>query len=168
MKHPVLRVRKGAELYDDSRSEELSSLSAVDEREPPRRERGHRRGPIFLPLLIVVIALAVVIQLAPARDTVRFPGWVVRLRAAPADNALLITVTFTSRPGTAPSDRPSVNVVVLLPDTGATSEISGTLEPPATSLYGQLPLVGTVGKVEADIAIGEEHRTLSVGVSAQR
>jgi len=168
MKNPVLRVRKGAEHYDDSRGDGLfaRSSSVFKAEEPPRRRR-RRGGMTFLPLL--VLAIAAIFQFALPRDTAVFRGWAVRLRAEPHGDVLLLAVDFASR-GTSPAAgaAPGVNVHLVLAETGASVDLAGVLSAPATTLRGQVPLADAARTVKAEIAIGTERHSLSLGIAARK
>jgi hypothetical protein len=165
VKPPVLRVKRGADFYDDSRGEELTAASAVQDAIPAPRRRGRRRGITFLPLLVVVIGMAVAFQLAARRDTTSFAGWLARLAASPSGDALDVSVMFTRRAGVpASTARGEASVHILLPDSGATLDLVGALGAPTITLRGRLPLVPAVRVVKADVTIGTERRSLAAGI----
>jgi len=168
MKHPVLRVRKDAPQYDDARQDELTAKSArEDEVEPPRRRRPRARM-IFLPLLVVFLGLALVLQLIPAHDTARFAAWDVRLRAEPYGDELLLSILFAAHAGARDGAAPTATVHVLLPDTGSSVDLSGTLTSSPTTLRGQLPYTTDVRRVQATITIDGEQRSLALTVAVPR
>ena len=171
MKPPVLHVKKGSALYDDSRGEELTAASAVRDAAPAPRRRGRRRALTFLPLLVVVIAIAVAFQVVSRHTTASFPGWTAQLAVSPSGGVLDVAVIFTERPGTparaAPAE-PSAAVHILLPDTGASIDLASVLVQPSTTLRGQLPLLPAVRSVTADVFVGTDRRSLTAGVGSRR
>ncbi len=172
MKTPVLHVKKGATVYDDALQEETPELPSETGGSRP----GRRRGLLFLPLLVVVMAAAAVLQLSAPRNSAQFRGWTASLRAVPYGDMLLLSVTFTSRQGSAGGTdstspdgaQPAAAVSVMLPDTGQTIELSGEIAPPATTLRAQLPLDSAVRTVRAEIEIGGEKHSVTAGVPARR
>ncbi len=172
MKQPVLHVKKGAVVYDDTRGSMHARAESTGERTPPprRRRRSVRRGMTFLPLAVVALALAAALQLASPRDTARFTGWDARLRVVPYEGTLLYSLTFTPRPepGQESGGTAAADATIVLPDTGASVDLSGSVGPEETTLRGQMLLPAKARRVRADVTIGGERRSLSAALPAGR
>ena len=71
MNNPILSIRKGAEVYDDSLAESERRLQAAEAaalRHPPakrRRPHARRARMTFLPLVVLAIGLVVVFRIIP-------------------------------------------------------------------------------------------------------
>lgn len=180
MKHPVLRVKKGAEHYDDSPAEGASDVmrralapgsrgSAGSRRSAARR----RRFP-FLPLLALGLGLLVVFRFLPRSpaDRAAVGGWEVVLRATPEGNRLIITVAFVqaarSVQGAPSGDAPQASARVLLPDTGDRISLSGTLAKSPMTLRGEMPYTTRVRSVKAEVTVGSDSKTLSLTARSSR
>jgi hypothetical protein len=166
MKNPVLSIKKGAQTYDDNEADHLT-------RPPAPRPSGGRGRPsgrlgrmTFLPLLVLALALVVVARVLPRAPTNRavIAGWDATLRAVPYHDTLLVSVTFvqeSSATATAPSeDAPLAAVRIVLPDTGQEISLSGILGKSPITLRGQMEYSERVKKVQAEVRIGEEQKTL--------
>jgi hypothetical protein len=163
MKHPVLRIRKETPFYDDTNPARTVSAGT----DGPPRHRGRLGRMVFLPLVVLALAVAVVVSLAPTPGTARFPGWDVRLQAVIYGDMLLVAFTFSPR-GPVPSVAPRADLHVVLPDTGSAVDLSGDLRAPSTIIRGQLPMTDAVRKVRAEITIGADHRVLTLGSGSSR
>jgi hypothetical protein len=172
MKPPILHVKKGVEIYDDVRQEELRARlkAAAEEAEARPRRRGVRRGLTFLPLAVIGLALAAALQLAWPRDTARFSGWDARLRAVPYGGVVLFSVTFTPRLPGAQQGAGTLTAVVTVPvpDTKSAVNLTGELGSEEVTLRGQFPLPEKSRRVRADIVVGGERRSVSVTLPAER
>ena len=166
MKNPVLRIRKGAEVYDDT--SRPAQRPEDEEPAPRRRRRGWMGRLVFLPLAVLALAVGAFLALSPSGRTARFPGWDVRLDAVTYGDLLLVAFTFTARGAAAgASPAPHAQLHVVLPDTGAAADLSGDLTPPTTVIRGQLPMTPAVRKVQAEVLIGPDRRTLTYGAGSR-
>jgi hypothetical protein len=170
MKHPVLHVRKGAEIYDDENPEGARSvfLRAREKAERPSQAgpppRGRRVRLSFFPLLLVALALFAVYHFTPRgpQDRATIAGWQVILRATPNDGSLIVGVTFIA-PGTGPvAGVPLARVHVTLPDTGGSLELSGPLSKSPMTLRGVFADTQSANRVVADVSIGEKSARLTL------
>ena len=195
MKNPVLRVRKGAEVYDDSLAESerrLHAAEAAAQRHPPasnaarsgrnaatapaargsgrkrRRPHARRAGMTFLPLVVLAIGLVVVFRIIPRPPTNRasLAGWQAVLHATPYGNTLLLSVTFThGTPSSplAPETPPALaSVQFFLQDTGERLTLAEALVKSPMTIRGQLPYRANVKKVQAEVSVGAEKKTLTL------
>ena len=157
---PVLRIRKGVEVYDDTRSE--SELPAGRARLPtrPSRPPSRRLRLGIFSLLILAVALLAIVRLMPRAptDRARILGWDVVLRATAYSDALLVSATFVQAAEGRIGAEASVRV--LLPDTGDRLSLSGALARSPITLRGQLPYTTRVRRVEAEVTVGTETKTL--------
>jgi hypothetical protein len=165
MKQPVLKVKKGAIVYDDTAAREASELPrpALPGSGPLGSRRRKRRGGRFtyLPLLILALGLFILFRIVPntpvGRATVS--GWQVTLHVTPYKEALIVGVTFLSRaPLTGPS--PEARVRLSLPGTGEQVFLAGDLVRSPMTLRGELPWLPSAKKVQAEISIGSARVTL--------
>jgi hypothetical protein len=166
MKNPVLKIRKGADFYDDAKPARPVAAEA-DKDAPPRRRRGRFGRLLFLPLIVVALVVAAFLTLSPSPGTARFPGWDVRLQAATYGDMLLVAFTFSAR-GTVSAEAAQAELHVVLPDSGASVELSGALASPSTTIRAQLPMTDAVRKVRAEITIGSDRRVLTLGPGGSR
>ena len=192
MKNPVLRVRKGAEVYDDSLAESerrLHAAEAAAQRHPPawnaatapaargsgrkrRRPHARRAGMTFLPLVVLAIGLVVVFRIIPRPPTNRasLAGWQAVLHATPYGNTLLLSVTFThGTPSSplAPETPPALaSVQFFLQDTGERLTLAEALVKSPMTIRGQLPYRANVKKVQAEVSVGAEKKTLILAARA--
>jgi hypothetical protein len=170
MKHPVLRIKKGAVVYDDTAAREASELPrpALPGTGPFFARRRRRRGiPVtFFPLLVVAIGLFILFQVVP-NATVRrsvLNGWQATLRATPFQDRLIIGVTFISGSPVAgnPADAPEATARLSLPGTGEQTFVAGRLDKSPLTLRGDLPRIPGAKKVQAEIKVGNAHVTLRI------
>ncbi len=172
MKNPVLKIRKGVDVYDDTAPSRPTAR--FDDAPAPRRRRGRMGRLLFLPLLVLALAVGAFVTLSHSPRTARFPGWDVRLEAATDGDLLLVAFTFTSRGAPAPvggtdaSAAPRAKVHVVLPDSGATVDLSGALAAPSTVIRGQLPMTPAVRTVQAEVTIGTDRRMLAFSPGGSR
>jgi hypothetical protein len=165
MKNPVLRVRKGVRVYDDSQEEPAPPPRAPDP-SPRRRTRpAARKGRLnLLPFLALALALVVVFRVVPRLQANRavIGGWNTTLRASADQDSLQVNVTFVKEgPAGAPIvDGPQVAVRIVLPDTGQEISLSGVLSKSPTTLRGQMDYALRVKRVQAEVSVGAERKTL--------
>ena len=176
MKHPVLRVKKGKETYDDRPPRgPVAPRRAGQERDDTERsaERPGRRGFLFrmrrgslVPLLILVVIAAVLLRVIP-RSAARanFEGWHADLQARVFADALEVGVAFT-RSGGARGNANDIPVTVfvrfVLPDTGEQAEAFGDLSGPRMALRARMRYVTSEKTLRAIVNINGESRTLSL------
>jgi hypothetical protein len=177
MNHPVLRVKKGVPLYDDSQ----------EEREPPRREptpaarrrmrpgsRRRRGGLTFLPLLVLALALVFVFRVMPRKppNTATLAGWDLVLRAAPHEGALLVGVTFTRsvvrrvfiRSEATPVPEPPQAAVVTFssPQTAEKRVVTDSLVRSPFTVHARMLDEPPVNMMQAEVDVGGQKRLLAV------
>ncbi len=168
MKHPVLNVKKGAVIYDDTealRASELPRPALPGSGPLISRRRRSRRGPFtFVPLLVVALGLFIVFRIVPGTPVNRavLAGWEITLHVTPYLDRLIVGVTFISRvpPAASPSSAPSSTVRVSLPGTGVQTMVAGALEKSPTTLRGEVARMARAKKVQAEVSIGDAHATL--------
>ena len=170
MKHPVLKIKKGAVVYDDTEARRASELPrpALPGSGPFLSRRRRRKGipAPFFPLLVVAVGVFIFFQIipnAPIRRVV-IDGWQATLRATPYQGRLIIGVTFISG-APVPADRagaPTATVRLFLPGTGAQAFVAGPLDKSPMTLRGELPRIASAKRVQADIFIGKAHATLRI------
>jgi len=154
VKPPVLKVRKGAQVYDDTAAQEASELPrpALPGSGPLRRGRRRpRRGRYtYFPLVIVAIGLFIFLQVAPNTPVSRasLSGWQVTLHVTPYNDRLIVGVTFVSRtPVEESGSAMKASVRVSLPGTAEQVLVSGDLEKSPMTLRGTLPWLRAAAKV---------------------
>jgi hypothetical protein len=174
MKQPVLKVKKGAVIYDDTAAQEASELPrpALPGSGPLRSRRARRRGGrlTFFPLLVIALGLFILFQIVPNTPVNRatVSGWRVTLHVAPNTDTLLVGVTFVSRAplkepaqgAPAGADLPEATVRFSLPGTGEQAFVAGNLVKSPMTLRGELPWLPGAKKVQAVISVGTAHVTL--------
>jgi hypothetical protein len=178
MKNPILSIRKGAEVYDDSLAESERRLQAAEAaalRHPPakrRRPHARRARMTFLPLVVLAIGLVVVFRIIPRPPTNRagLAGWDAVLRATPYGNTLLLSVTFihgTASSALAPEIPPAIaSVRFFLQGTGERLTLEEALVKSPMTIRGQLPWSASVKKVQAEVSVGAEKKTLTLAARA--
>lgn len=173
MKGPVLRIRKGVRVYDDREQELAPPPRAPVPRTGRRARQSGRRGRLtFLPLLVLVLAIVVVLRVVPRVQTNRavIGGWSTTLHAALyKDDALLVGVTFVKEGPASPIENgPQAEARIVLPDTGQEISLSGILEKSPMTLRGQMEYSPRVKKVQAEVRVGAERKTLTLTARARR
>jgi len=168
MKHPVLKIKKGAVVYDDADARHASELPrpAVPGSRPlvssRRRKRGRRLT--FLPLLVIALGLFLLFRIVPNTPVNKavLAGWQVILRVTPFENTLIVGVTFISRSPAAESASPlpEATARVSLTGTGEQVFLAGDLEKSPMTLRGELPRLASAKKVQAEVSIGSTRATL--------
>ena len=170
MKHPVLRVKKGAVVYDDTEARRSSELPrpALPGTGPFVARRRRKRGaPLtFLPLIAIALGLFILFRLAPNTPANRavVGRWQATLRATPYQDKLIIGVTFLSSiaAATNAADVAEAKVRMSLPGTGEQVLVAGMLEKSPMTLRADLPRVAGAKKVQAEVSIGNAKATLWV------
>ncbi len=167
MKHPVLRIRKGAIVYDDTDAQRASEVPrpALPGSGPfVSRRRRRNRGPFtYIPLLVVALGLFVVFRVVPRTPVSRavLAGWEIILRVSPYQDQLIVGVTFISRvPPAESASPPAAAVHVSIPGTGGRMLLTGRLEKSPMTLSGELARTSGAKKVQAEVSIGDSHATL--------
>jgi hypothetical protein len=172
MKHPVLKIKKGAVVYDDTEARRASELPrpALPGTGPffSRRGRRRRRGiPItFFPLLVVAIGLFILFQVVPNAAVRRsvLNGWQATLRATPYQDRLIVGVTFIAGSPVAgnAADAPEATARLSLPGTGEQTFVVGLLDKSPLTLRGELRRIPGAKKVQAEVRVGNAHVTLRI------
>jgi hypothetical protein len=172
MTHPVLRIKKGAAVYDDTEARhasEIPRLALPGSGPLPSRRRRRRGIPLtFVPLLVIALGLFILFRVVPNTPVQRsvVSGWQVTLRVTPYQDRLIVGVTFIS---SAPvpanqADMPEATARLSLPGTGEQAFIAGTLDKSPMTLRGELPRLGNAKRVKAEVSIGSAHAALWVPV----
>jgi hypothetical protein len=171
MDHPVLRVRKGAQVYDDRAASGFDAearkamLEAKRALASGRGRRKKRRGRLaFLPLLILALGLVAVIRLAPRGPQSRatISGWQATLRASRAGDELVVGVTFELRPSSAPAAAADASVRVDFGGTADSAVISAPLERSPMTLYARAPAPPAGTRVSAEVRVAADRHILAV------
>ena len=169
MKHPVLHVRKGVPVYDDSQEEPPWRAAAPV---PPSgfrpgrrggRRRGRRGGLTFFPLIILALALVFVFRVVPRKpsNVAVVAGWETVLRGAPHGGAGLGGVTFTRPAGSPVPEPPPVALVRFFsPQTGERQALMETLSRSPFTIHASMRDEAAVRTVQAEVIIGEQKKTL--------
>jgi hypothetical protein len=167
VKPPVLKVKKGAQVYDDTAAQEASELPRplLPGSGPlPRGRRRRRAGRYtYFPLVIVAIGLFIFFRVAPNTPVSRgsLSGWQVTLHVTPYNDTLIVGVTFVSKApveGSGSAERALVRV--SLPGTAEEVFVAGNLERSPMTLRGTVPWLRAAAKVEARVSIGGARVTL--------
>lgn len=167
MKQPILRIRKGAQIYDDGEPERvLPAASDPRPQEESARRRGPRpRGRLLLPVVVLAIALIAVLRFAPRQpqDRALIAGTEVVLRATVYGDLVLVSLTFARDPKSPPPGRAAaVHALLEIPETGASQELDGSLARLPEILRGQLAYADAARQVTAEVDAGGRRVTLSV------
>jgi hypothetical protein len=169
MNHPVLRIKKGAQVYDDTAAREAAELPrpALPGSGPLRRGsrlRRRRGGPFtYLPLVVVAIGLFIFFRLAPNTPvtSASIAGWNVTLHVTPYNDTLIVGVTFVSKaPVEEGEDAAQALVSISLPGTAEQVLVHESLERSPMTLRGTVPWLRAAAKVQAQVAVGGAHVTL--------
>jgi hypothetical protein len=171
MKQPILRIKKGALIYDDAAAREVSELprpalpgkkAAVS-----RRRKKRSAGLTYFPLVIIAVGLFILFRIVPntpvGRATVS--GWQVTLHVTPYGDTLIVGVTFLSRSPlkrSQDSAAPALEAAVRLsfPGTGEQQFVAGDLVKSPMTLRGELPWIPGIKRVQAEVSVGGSRVTL--------
>ncbi len=173
MTPPILRVKKGAVIYDDT-----EARRAAEERpwralpggpgRPDPHEKGRRIRLTYLPLLILAVGLFATFYLAQHRPANRavMEGWQVILRATPYQDRLIVGLTFIAGSSIpeSPAGPPRARALVVLEGTGTRITLEGTLEKSPMTLRGEMPYSPGGRRVRAEISVDGARRALWVPV----
>jgi hypothetical protein len=169
VKHPILHIRKGVEVYDDEAEvRRRESRAAAPEKPPvrPGRFRGvfrKGRGPL-LPVLILVIAALLILRMVPRSvERANIDGWHALLQARVMGSDLLVGVAFSRLSGS-PDIPAEATVMFFLPGTGERIIVPGKLSGQRAVLRGRMTYSPAARVLEAEIRIGAESKTLSLGI----
>jgi hypothetical protein len=165
MKNPILRVKKGVPVYDDSQEEppRRPAVPVTRSRTRPGRRRGPRGGLTFFPLLILALALVFVFRVIPRKpsNVATVAGWETVLRAAPYEGAVLVGVTFTRPAGSPVPEPPPVALVRFFsPQTGEKQALMETLVRSPFTIHASMKDEAAVRSVQAEVIIGDQKKTL--------
>jgi hypothetical protein len=170
MKHPVLKIKKGAEFYDDARPEANRPVQHPPAAPPAPLKRRNRI--VLFPLVFLALVVLLVLRFMPHGPTDRatIAGWEVVLRATPHDQTLIIGVTFIeagkgTEHGATPAD---ALIHVVAPDTGAELSLSGALWKSPMTIRGEMPYTTKLKRLHADVTIGGSHVRLTLNSRAAR
>jgi hypothetical protein len=172
MTHPVLRIKKGAAIYDDTEARHAAEVPrpALPGSGPLRsRRRGKRGIPLtFFPLLVVALGLFILFRVVPNTPIQRsvVSGWQVTLRVTPYQDSLIVGVTFIASVPEAvdPANAPKATVRLSLPGTGEQVFIVGGLDKSPMTLRSELPWPPNAKRVSAEVRIGSARAALWVPV----
>jgi hypothetical protein len=174
MKHPVLRVKKGKESYDD-RENRLAEANAAREFHYPAKPEKRRSGSLprmrpgsLLPLFIIVLIAAVLLRVLP-RSAARanIDGWHALLQARVFGDTLHVGVAFSrlNPEGTGvDGTRQMVSVIFALPDTGEEVQALGILSDSRVALRSQMRYVASEKTLRAIVRVDGQSRTLSIPI----
>ena len=176
MKHPVLRVKKGKESYDDRPPRGPvppgGGGQEGDDTQRPR-DRPRRRGMLFrmrrgslMPLLILVVIAAVLLRVIPrSASQANLEGWHAALQARVLMDTLEVGVAFSRLGGARENanDTPAAaSVLFVLPDTGEQTEAFGELSGSRMALRTRMRYIASEKVLRAVVNINGELRTLSL------
>jgi hypothetical protein len=169
MKQPVIRVKKGAVIYDDRQA--AADAQPWRPRLTPAgrsRRRPPRRGSVFFPLLVLAAALALVFWILPARRSTNsavLDGWKAELRAEVFEGALLAGVTFI-RAGDAPVPNPPPIAIVrfLVSGTGERIAVTEALERSPYTVRARLSDQPRARSISAEVLIGDKKKILAAQI----
>ena len=170
MKPPVLRVKKGSVIYDDSGARRETAPYRPDLKVTPSRRRIRRRavGPraSMFPLLIIAAAILLFFWLVPRAQSPRavVAGWQVTLRATPYEGVLIVGVTFVSRSARLSVPAPETSALVTLTGNPRPIVLSGSLERSPMTLTGRFPAYGAGARLQAQVTIQGSRVTLTAPV----
>lgn len=174
MKPPVLRIKKGAIIYDDTAAREASEAAhpALPGRKPATSRRRKRRsaGLTYFPLVIIAVGLFILFRIVPNTPVGRaaVSGWQATLHVTPYGDRLIVGVTFLSRtplktrsPGSPEGAEPVEAMVRFsLAGTGEQQFVAGDLVRSPMTLRGELPWLPGAKKVQAEVSVGTSRATL--------
>ncbi len=174
MKHPVLRVKKGTESYDDTQDRFAEARAEAEGQRHPPAQSGKRRSRSFfrlrpgslLPLFVLVLIAAIILKALPgsaARANVH--GWHALLEARVIGDALHVGVAFSRLNPVGVDNAPqAVSVLFILPETGEQAEALGTLSDSRVALRSQMRYVASERMLRAIVRIDGQSRTLSLPI----
>jgi hypothetical protein len=166
MKHPVLHVKKGVPVYDDSLEEREAPRRAAEPVSRFRAGKGRRRGRLaFLPLLILALALVFVFRFIPRKppNVAVLAGWEAVLRAAPHEGAVLAGVTFKRAAGDPVPETPPIALVrFFCPQTGERQAVFEALARSPYTIHVSMKDSPAVRIVQAEVVIGDQKKFLAV------
>jgi hypothetical protein len=172
MKHPVLRVKKGATVYDDDAP--LSGRPEVREawrvrravilEARSRKSRGRGRT-----LLIAVSALAVFFLLwsilpRSYPDRATLGGWQAILRATHSGDTLIVGVTFIAAEA---GGEPTADIQIDVAGTDVSRTLSRALDKTPMTVREDIPFVAGMKEVRARVRIGEASADLRASLPAE-
>jgi len=170
MKPPILRIKKGSVIYDDTAAQRETTPYRPDLTVTPSRRRIRRRsvGPraSMFPLLIIAAAIFLFFWLVPRAQSPRaaLAGWQVTLRATPYEGALIVGVTFVARSASLPVPAPETSAIVRLSGSPQPLILSGILERSPMTLTGRFPAYGSAARVQAQVTIQGSRVTLAARI----
>jgi hypothetical protein len=169
MKQPVIRIKKGAVVYDDRQAQDDARVWRPRLTPVARsRHRAPRRRSVFFPLLVLAVVLVVVIVYVQQRqtaDTAVLDGWKAELHAQIYEGALLAGVTFI-RAGDAPIPVPPPVAIVRFKVPGAreTTAVTGALERSPFTISARLAGQARASTISAVVILGDQEKTLAARI----
>ena len=164
VKHPVLRVKKGAPVYDDAapsrtHPDVLTALRARRARADRslRRRRAGGRGLLIVLLAAVGLFIVWTMTQKPATDDRGTAGgWQAILRATHSADTLILGVTFIAREGTILSagGPPDVSIDFSVTRTDVHRSASGALDRSPLTIRADIPFAAGMTEARAVVKIG--------------
>ena len=173
MRHPILRVKKGQETYNDNVAHK-PVLPEAEERTGEPREVPRRRGAFLrmrrgslLPLVILVVVAVFLLRVMPrSASRANIAGWHAVLQARVLVTDLDVGVAFSPLRPTIDARAPqAVSVVFVLPNTGQSTEVFGVLSGPRVALRSRMRHDNSDSMLRAVVTISGESRTLSLSLN---
>jgi len=170
MNPPLLKIKKGSVVYDDSGAQQEAEPFRPDLTPAPGRRPVRRRpvGPSasLFPLLIIAAALFIFFRVMPRGQASRaeLAGWQVSLQVTPYQDTLIVGLTFVSRSAQAQGAASEASAQVVLAGTAEQALISGSLVKSPMTLSGRLENLPGGTRVRAEVVIDGSRVYLSAPV----
>jgi len=161
MKPPIIRIKKGATVYDDAEQErDVLRPPPPPHRRPAPRRRNPGGRSVLAPLIAVAAGIFIVFRVVPHAPASRaaIAGWQATLEVDRHDEELIVGVTFLAR--SRPASRQEATARVSLRGTGEQVFLAGDLDRSPMTLRGRLPALPDARMVQAEVAIEDQHATL--------
>jgi len=175
MMQPILRVKKGAPVYDDAapsrtHPEVMAALRARRARAEHSQRRRRRGGRGLLLVLLAAVGLFLVWTMlsrsTPDRATVG--GWQAILRATRSGDTLILGVTFIAQQGTTVSAARPQDVSIGFSVTGAATRpaTAAALDKSPVTIREDIPFTDAMTVARAVVRMGSASVSLKTGVLA--